>query len=209
MSTHQAQRTRRREQRENTRREILAAAERFLRERPYRELSVEEMMADTGLTRTSFYRHFDDLASLVLAVLQDVGNELYEVAQRWVRSSSNGELAAREGLEGIVDFFARHGPLLRAIAEAAHHDDEIERVYGGYLKMFDELVERALSELLAAGKVSGLDAHETARALNHMNERYLLDSFGRKPAADRERVLETLTTIWRRVLYGQQTADGH
>jgi hypothetical protein len=60
------QRTRRREQRENTRREILAAAQAFLRDHPYRELSIDVLMADTGLTRTSFYRHFDDITELVL-----------------------------------------------------------------------------------------------------------------------------------------------
>ena len=70
------QRTRQRENRENTRREILAAADRFLRERPYRELSVEVVMAQTGLTRTAFYRHFDDLPALVLRLLADVGAEL-------------------------------------------------------------------------------------------------------------------------------------
>ena len=59
-----AQRARHRDQRETTRRDILAAADRFLRERPYRELSIEVVMEGTGLTRTAFYRHFDDMADL-------------------------------------------------------------------------------------------------------------------------------------------------
>ncbi len=41
------QRARSREQRENTRREILAAADSFLRESPYRELSVDVVIAQT------------------------------------------------------------------------------------------------------------------------------------------------------------------
>src|SRR2546421_269607 len=53
----QAQRTRRREQRESTRRQILGAAERLLRERPFRELSVDAVMADTGLTRSVHRAH--------------------------------------------------------------------------------------------------------------------------------------------------------
>lgn len=196
-----AQRTRRRQARDETRRQILDAAEQQLRERPFRELNVEALMAGTGHTRTVFYRHFDDLADLALAVLQDVGNELYEVVQRWIASLGDGETAAREALAGIVDFFAREGRLVRAIAEAAHHDDEIERVYRGLVSMFSDLTEKALEQEIAAGRVAPLDPHETARALTFMNEGYLLDSFGREPPADREAVLEALSTIWRRVLY--------
>jgi AcrR family transcriptional regulator len=198
-----AQRTRRRQARDETRRQILDAAEQQLRERPFRELSVEALMADTGHTRTVFYRHFDDLADLALAVLQDVGNELYEVVQRWIASLADGDVAAREALAGIVEFFAREGRLVRAVAEAAHHDDEIERVYRGIVNMFSELTEQALAQEIEAGRIAPLDPHETARALTCMNEGYLLDSFGREPPADREAVLEALSTIWRRVLYAR------
>ena len=55
-----AQRARQREQREVTRRRILDAAEELLRRRAFRDLSVEAVMAETGLTRTAFYRHFDE-----------------------------------------------------------------------------------------------------------------------------------------------------
>ncbi len=76
-----ARRARHREQRESTRREIIAAADRFLRERPYRELSVEVVMAETGLTRTAFYRHFDDVTDLLLRLLAELGSELYAIAR--------------------------------------------------------------------------------------------------------------------------------
>src|SRR5437588_8021754 len=120
-------RARRREQRETTRREILTAADRLLRERPYRELSVDRVMAQTGLTRTAFYRHFDDVPDLVLRLLAEVGRELYDVAERW-RERALGDFrgAAAEGLAGIVQFMVRHGRLVRAVAEGAANDELIE-----------------------------------------------------------------------------------
>src|SRR5689334_10202059 len=69
------QRTKRRQNREETRNQILAAGEEFLRERSYRELSVDAIMTRTGHSRTVFYRHFDDVPSLVLALIQRVGGE--------------------------------------------------------------------------------------------------------------------------------------
>ncbi len=195
-----AQRTRQRENRENTRREILAAADRFLRERPYRELSVEVVMAQTGLTRTAFYRHFDDLPALVLRLLADVGVELYTVAERWQsRAGHDYPIAAQEALGAIVDFFVRHGPLVRAIAEAATTDEQIERGYRGFGEQFTEMTAQALEGLVQRGQLEVPDTHGLARALSLMNEAYLLHEFGREPAGDPEVVRATLETIWLRV----------
>src|ERR1700761_3244173 len=98
------QRPRRREQREQTRQEILAAADRLLRERPYRELTVDLVMAQTGATRTAFYRHFDDVPDLVLRLLGSVGRELFEVAEQWrTRDPEDFLSAARGTLAEIVD----------------------------------------------------------------------------------------------------------
>ena len=43
---------------------------------------------------------------------------------------------------------------------------------------------------------------ETARALSIMNQRYLTAVLGRHPVAEPEVVIDTITTIWVRTLYG-------
>jgi AcrR family transcriptional regulator len=200
MSTS-SDRTRRREQREQTRREILAAADRLLRERPYRDLSVDVVMAPTGLSRTAFYRHFDDVPGLVLQLLEDVGREVYELAERWrTAAMDDPAAAAHDSLAGIVDFFSEHGPLVRAVADAAATDDQIERGYRAFLDVFTDLAQRGLDELVARGQLEVPDTHAMALALNLMNERFLLEQFGRVPAGDRQTALATLETIWLRVL---------
>lgn len=190
------QRARQRKQREGTRREILAAADRLLRERPFRELSVEIVMTETGLTRTAFYRHFDDVTELVLRLLDELGGELYPVAERWgARAGSEYPAAALDGLHEIVDIFARNGPLIRAIAEAAVTDERIERAYRGALEGLIALTAATLERLVELGRFEVLDTRALARALNLMNEAYLLDEFGHG-SGDREIALETLTTVW-------------
>lgn len=200
MSSH-AQRTRHREQRESTRGEILAAADRLLRESPYRELTVEVVMAQTNLTRTAFYRHFDDVTDLVLRLLADLSSDLYAVAERWsARAGSDDRTAAREGLAGTVDFFVSHGPLVRAIAEAAATDEQIEWGYRAALEAFIEITREVLDRLVAGGQLDVPDTRALARALNLMNAAYLLQEFGHEPAGDRELAVATLETVWLRVL---------
>ncbi len=192
---------RQRAQRASTRREILAAAERQLRERPYRELSVESVMAQTGLSRTAFYRHFDDVPTLGLRLLEDVGRELYVIAAHWRQIAvSDFSAGAQEGLAGIVDFFVDHGRLVRAVAEAAATDATIEQGYRGFLAAFTEIIRQGLDELVSAGRLEVKDTRTLASALNLMNEAFLLEEFGREPIGDRDVALATLQTIWTRVI---------
>jgi AcrR family transcriptional regulator len=199
--SYSAQRTRQREQRQNTRRAILAAAEGLLRERPYRDLSVDLVMAQTGLTRTAFYRHFDDVPSLVLRLLADVGRELYEVSERW-RESAAEDLAgsARDALQAIVAFMLEHGRLVRAVADAATTDELIESGYRQFLDAFTSLIEEGLQALIERGQLEIPDTRAMAKALNLMNEAFLLDQFGKAPLGDPDVALQTLETIWLRVL---------
>jgi AcrR family transcriptional regulator len=196
------QRTRRRQQREETRRQILDAAYAFLRERSFRELSVDALMSRTGHTRTVFYRHFDDIPSLVLAMLTEVGAELVDVAQEWADTDIvNGE-EARRRLRFFVDYYARNGPLVRAVAEAARHDDAVEEAYNGMVEGFVAITTQAIQMRVARGALAPLDAPEIARALVRMLNGYLEDSLGHLGSqADPERVLDTVATIWTRTLF--------
>ncbi len=192
-------RTRRREQREQTSREILAAADQFLRDHPFRELSLDVVMAQTGLTRTAFYRHFDDVTELVLKLLEEIGAELYTIGAGWVEGAHGDfEQARHQALRGIIAFFERHGPLVRAVADAAGTDEEIERGYGGFIEAFVEMTVTGLDGLVERGQLERCDTRELARALTLMNERYLLDTFGRAPQGDPAAALATLEHIWSR-----------
>ncbi len=190
-------RVRYREQREHTRVQILDATARFLRERPFRELSVDAVMAGVGLTRTAFYRHFDDTTDLVLRLLEQLGEKLYPVAERWRASVGEGYPApARQGLAATVDFFVAEGPLVRAIVDAAVVDDRIEMAYRGVLETFISLTARSLEGLVEEGRLEPVDTLALARALTLMNEAYLLEEFGREPFGNRDVALATVERVW-------------
>ena len=62
--------------REEAKEEILDAAMKFLSERPYRELTIPVLMAETSVERTSFYTSFASVPDLVKEVLGRVMVEL-------------------------------------------------------------------------------------------------------------------------------------
>jgi AcrR family transcriptional regulator len=187
---------RRRRAPEIAEREIVAAAEGLLRERPFRELTVDEVMQRTDLSRPSFYVYFRDRHDLVLRVFEQVGADLVALSDE----RPDPSLA----LHSLVDVFAQHGPVLRALADAAADNPGVEEAYGALVQRFIDAAAKHIER--EAG--TSIDPGETAKALVWMTERYLNLSLGREPLTPRETVEETLGEIWSRVLSAGSAGGG-
>ena len=198
MATTETRRTRVRQTRQESRERIVAAATELVRTRSYAELSVDLVMSEAGLGRTIFYRHFDDLADLLLRVGREAIDELY-AAQRSLTAASPADI--RGAMEAAVGVYARHGPLLRAVAEAAAGDREIAADYEQMRTRFDDFAEQSLRGMTSTGGTAPADLAQTARALNLLNENYLLDAFGREARVSQETAVQTLTEIWESVVH--------
>ncbi len=183
--------------REQSRARIVAAAGELVRERSYPELRVGAIMARAGLERTIFYRHFDDLGDLFMQAGREAIEELYEtqVDLSAARDGVEPEVV-RAAIEPAVAVYRRHGPLMRALADAAAGDPQIAAGQARIRRRFDELVARSLSDLLEIGSTPPAGVVEIARALNRMNESYLLDAFGREPRISAAIAVDALTEIW-------------
>lgn len=193
---------RRRRPPELAEREILDAAEAILHEHAFRDLTVDEVMGRTTLSRPSFYVYFRDRHQLVLRLVERIGAELFAMADRWLEGEEDPRADARAAVEGVASVYSEHGPVLRAIADASCYDSDVEAIYRGLVNRFIDATAKRVEEEVAVGRVDALNARETARALVWMNERYLTDSLGRFPQDPLELVIETLWTIWVRTLYG-------
>jgi TetR/AcrR family transcriptional regulator, ethionamide resistance regulator len=183
-------------------REIIAAAESFLRERPFREMTVDEVMRRTDLSRPSFYVYFSDRHQLVLRVVEHLGSELFTMSDRWLSGTGEGPDLARQALDGVVAVYVEHGPVMRALADAAADDPGVEDAYTALVQSFVDATARHIEREVEAGRILPVEAYETAKALVWMMERYLMLSLGRDPLTPSQAVADTLATIWTRVLYG-------
>ena len=179
--------------RQESRERIVAAATELVRHQSYGELSIGVVMERAGFGRTIFYRHFDDLGDLLVRASRNAIKSLY-AAQRPLGSAADrdAEDVVAKAVKRAVAVYRTHGPLLRAVVEAAASDPEVAAGHNAMRRQFDGLVEQALRE--RGGRFA--DVAETARALNRLNEAYLLDAFGREPRIATETAVQTLTEIW-------------
>jgi AcrR family transcriptional regulator len=150
------------------RREILEAMVRVVGRKGYKETSVADTIAEAGVSRTTFYKHFEDKHECFLAAYDMV----VERVVGEVIASCDGERdwldRVRVGLGTIVEMFALDPALARtAVVEvAAAGADARQRHWDALVRLTEFLAEgeelaggRELPEniaLMAAGAVSGL-----------------------------------------------------
>ena len=150
----------------------------------FRDLTVDDVMVEAGLSRTIFYRHFDGLPQVVLALLAKIEADLDSRSRPDRRTSSGCETMLTIG----VNVFADHARFLRALDDAASHDAEIEAAWRAF-------VTRWVDETAALLPPTE-ECYELARALNLMNVQYLMETLGHDPDFDRELAQRTLLTVW-------------
>jgi TetR/AcrR family transcriptional regulator, ethionamide resistance regulator len=200
-------RARRRQQPDETHSLILDVAERMLRERPFRELSVDELMRATGYGRTVFYRHFSGLPEVVLAVLGRVLPGFQEVNAAFLRQAGDpiSRAGSRAVLTPLVAHWRTHGPLMKALRDAAVYDPEIDALVDAAQASFRAATVEALRRRRrAAGGLRDADLEQLAAALIAMTQRYLLIAYGDADSTLAPEVaVETLALVWTAVLRAQ------
>ena len=196
--------------REESRARIIAAATELVRERSFPELSVSEIMEQADLERTLFYRHFDDLGDLLRQAAREAFEALYETELDLGPARAGAEPeAVRAAIEPAAKVYRRHGPLLRALSEAAAGDERIATGQEAMRRRFDGLVTDALGGLGSLAARPASEVAETARALNLMNETYLLEAFGCEPRVSVQMAVGTLSEIWLAVIHGRPASSGN
>jgi AcrR family transcriptional regulator len=193
---------RRRRTPEEAEAEIVTAAEALLRERPFRELTVDEVMRRTDLSRPSFYVYFRDRHHLVLKVVERIGSDLFQLADTWYKGGKDGPSEIREAMGAIARAWAVHGPVLRALSDAAREDPGVQEVYDGLIRSFVDASVEQIKREQEAGHALPLDVEQSTKALMWMSERYLLECLAIPDGIDPDLVAETISTIWIRTIYG-------
>ena len=188
---------------ERAQQEILEAAAAFLDEHDFRDLSVDEVMARTDMVRSAFYNYFRDRNHLAVALLERVEIEMLAGAA-WLDGDLSDDPAAdlADTVRQAADVYARHGRVLRAIHEAAHHDDKVEQAYRhGTIENFIRTVTKRIRMEKRAGRTNVGNPAELARALVIMNANVMVERLSSSPAARPADVARPLITIWQHAVY--------
>ena len=183
------------------------SALRLLWKRPFRDITVADLMAGTSLSRPAFYQYFTHLHELIELFLRDVEIALQQTANPWISGEGEPIAALRESLAGVIQTCVEHGPILRAVSEAAPLDKRLEKVWAAFFRRWDEAVEARIKAQQREGLIPRLDARRIAHALNALDAAVLIAEFGHRPQGDPRAALRTLHRIWVCTLYSQPPGE--
>jgi AcrR family transcriptional regulator len=163
----------------------------------YTELSVERLVKEAGLSRSTFYVYFEDKGDLLRALTKDLFADLLGAAQTWwdmPASASKDEV--RESLRNLMDTYVRHQLLMGAVVETSAYDEGVREVFNTMM----EVSAKSVAEHLDAGQKQGfvhaeLDADRVAAWTTWMTERGFYELVRPAGAKQRENLLTALTDI--------------
>src|SRR5210317_1877499 len=191
---------------ERTRAEILDAAFEFLWSRPFRDMTVNSLMATTSISRSAFYRYFDDIHELMQALLTRLESEILEGASPWLSENGDPVALLYESLAAEVHICYRHGPFIKPISDAAGTNAQLEDEWNWFLDRFDDAVSERIVADQELGLIEAFDPRPVATALNRVDAAMYVRAFGHRPRSRPEQVQDAITRVWISTLYGQRWA---
>ncbi|WP_167971953.1 TetR/AcrR family transcriptional regulator [Lentzea indica] len=185
---------------------ILDAAERLLETKSLDEIAVDELTSGAGISRSTFYFHYESREAVLHALSERVADDLYDSAALWLRRGSEPPAdSIRRAIAGTVALWRAHGPVLRAAVRARDTSELVRGFWTGVARKFVESAAQQIEIERDAGiAVPGPPtARALATALVTMNESMCHSlSLSRKSAARDREVVDTLTAVWLRAVYG-------
>lgn len=187
---------------DRTQQSILDAALDYLWTKPYRSLTVNELMSKAGSSRSAFYRYYEDLPAMMEHLLNEFKERIMAATGAWLTGEGDPIPLLKESLGNMVEVSYQYGPILRAVLDAAPMNERLEKAWTLFAKGFDDAVTHQIEHQQKAGLIKPFDARPVATALNRMDSEMVSHHFGHSPRGSQKEVRDAIIRVWIATLYG-------
>lgn len=175
--------------------QFCAAAEaRLARGETLAALPVEQLVAEAGVPRSTFYVYFPDKA----AVLREVLDGFVDFTVDAITQVSNPTTVTRDDVDAImavgVKHYAEHAGTYRLLADAAATDPTLAVTYREAVGRVQGALGTSMARWAGRKRANRQD-RAVASALVWMIERTLYQELGRQPAGRADRLADALSDI--------------
>ncbi|WP_330284902.1 TetR/AcrR family transcriptional regulator [Streptomyces sp. NBC_00588] len=130
----------------------------------FSEISVQRILEEAGVSRATFYAHFQSKADALQRLAGKLRESLLALAQQWDPAAGVDRLA--EFFEEVIRIHRAHQSVITAVREAAAYDSTVDDFYTADLEGFDETALRSLLSDQAAGLTpADVDAVSASRII--------------------------------------------
>jgi AcrR family transcriptional regulator len=151
-----------------TRAQVMATLERLLDSgEPFSEISVQRILEEAGVSRATFYAHFESKSHVLVRLTDELRASLLALARQWdPGAGQDGAERFARFFEEVITIHRAHQGVITAVREAAAYDPAVSDFYTADLDGFDEAVRRTLRSEQAAGAApADLDVTAASRVI--------------------------------------------
>jgi AcrR family transcriptional regulator len=189
---------------------ILRTLEDMLEQRPFAEISVDDLAKGAGLSRPTFYFYFASkdavLARLFARAVTATGAEQQQHTEA---VTEHPQQAWHDGIYAFFDGLRPHRAVVLAGLGAMGANAELHDMWTTFMTGWIDYTAALITKERERGAAPvTIPAHDLATALNLMNERVVVAAQGsQKPALPEDAALEAVAHIWIASIYGGTSAS--
>jgi AcrR family transcriptional regulator len=182
-----------------TMRKLLNAGMRVFDERGYQAARVDDVVKAARTSHGTFYLYFANKEDLFRVLAEDCVAAMQELADDFgpVGPGPEGYQQLRTWLARFVGAYRRHGPVIRAWAEAQLDNRELARLGGASMNTLTSRIAAVVAE-----RDGGVHADHAAVAVVAMVERLNYYLLSRRLDIDDDELLDTMTTVLHAGVFG-------
>lgn len=181
---------------------ILDATRRLVTERPLAEVTIDDIAAAAGITRTAFYFYFPTKQAVIATLLDQVW-ERFGQTHGWLATTGPSVGALREQLRQVAGMWQENSAIFACVTSAVGHPHLDEFMGRAKRRFVDKLAEKIRRDGVTASED---DAAALARMVAVVRD-HRISEIVELPEASREAALEELSAVILRMVYSRVPAD--
>jgi AcrR family transcriptional regulator len=190
--------------------QILAATRELLVDgEPFGDISIEQIAAKAGISRTSFYDYYRDKRELLIALVQRAAAPILQEADELQGGRPSGPAEIPYTIKAAMRFARESREVFAAVIEASAYDTAVSAFWRGQvIDRFITVIEQRIRRQIKAGAALPIAPRAAAVALVAMVTETLYHHVTTDEKTSDNEMVKTLVTVCVRAVYGPDQEVG-
>ena len=181
---------------------LLEALDHHLRESSLDSINIADISRRAGVTRSAFYFYFENKASAVAALMEEMYDESSAAADQ-LRAGGTPAENIDAMVRALFSTWDKHEHLFRASLDARATSATVRELWDSDRESFVPVVASMIEAERGTGAApAGVDATALASVLLELNDR-MLERLALGGPLGREQLVEAVVAIWLHTIYGE------
>jgi AcrR family transcriptional regulator len=165
-------------------------------------INIADISRSAGVTRSAFYFYFDNKASAVAALMEEMYDESM-VAADLLRGDGPPAERVEAMVRGLFSAWERHEHIYRAMYDARATSSAVRELWDNDRESFVPVIAQVIDDERRAGRApDGLDAAHLASVLLELNDR-MLERLALGGPLGRDDLVDAVVAVWVHTIYGE------